>query len=865
MKKLKNMKQLFTLIGLCLFGITISISATGQTQDELEKMRQDFENYKKQEEENFRKYVEEQDKAFAEFLKNDWEQFELFKSRKSGRVPGPEKIPSYKPEMNVKPTAVIPIMEIREEDMPEVSKEPPVILEKKPLQVKLPVQEIKKPVLNRKTAIVNYYGKEINIFYDPKLHHNPGESNGPNLISNQFETLSKADYFPLIESLFQIQRQLNLNDWAYLLLVEDLSEQICLSKKEEVLFQWFILLKSGYKTKLAYYNDDISLMIPTENALYGLPYLRVEGTQYYVLNKDMKHIHTYNADYPGSERAFNLNLAQTPNLPMDLEYRTFNANTDSELKIAFNKNLKSFYNDFPQSEISVFFHSALNPVTKESLTEYFNPLINEKTELEAVNEILHFIQHSFDYQTDQEQFGYEKFFFPDELFMYPAADCEDRSVLFAFLVEELLGLEVIGLDYPGHIATAVHFNEKTEGRYIETNGKRYTICDPTFIGAPAGACMPQYANSHAAIIPLKTRKNLEQIAEPLWADIYEQGGYRNNVDQIAAEDINGNIYLCGSFNKTMNLSGQKIISEKARSGFVACYSPESRLQWLIKVDNTDYVSPENLIPDENDGIILTGKTHQGDETTQFISRIDASQNLQWFVKFDAEKDKKVSGYVDFYIRPDGTLKEKENMNDMSVDESSAISFLPDGTIRLNAYIPAPVFANKATTMSAIEMAKLWKNRSLQYEKNMCHPSVSGIMAFFNTLEEYMLKVNGKQISATLNAFNPNFMVENAQINENMKKISTISLDHGILSISTVNNESIRLGDIIIHDNARFRIHNYQTGNLKLTVINGVEYKSIIRKFDINYLKVFRVNGDILIDYGKKHDQRIISTKPDIVN
>ena len=78
--------------------------------------------------------------------------------------------------------------------------------------------------------------------------------------------------------------------------------------------------------------------------------------------------------------------------------------------------------------------------------------------MDAVNVLLRFVQTGFSYLTDSEQFGREKFMFPEETLSYPYSDCEDRSFLFAYLVSSLLGLDVIGLDYPGHVATAVKFS-----------------------------------------------------------------------------------------------------------------------------------------------------------------------------------------------------------------------------------------------------------------------------------------------------------------------------------------------------------------------------------------------------------------------
>ena len=116
---------------------------------------------------------------------------------------------------------------------------------------------------------------------------------------------------------------------------------------------------------------------------------------------------------------------------------------------------------------------------------------------------MNFVQTAFQYQTDQEQFGYERPLFGDETFYYPYSDCEDRSILFSILVRELLGLDIVLLHYPHHLATAVNFgDEEVYGSYFSINGQKYVISDPTYINAPVGECMPQFQNSSAEIVKI---------------------------------------------------------------------------------------------------------------------------------------------------------------------------------------------------------------------------------------------------------------------------------------------------------------------------------------------------------------------------
>lgn len=42
-----------------------------------------------------------------------------------------------------------------------------------------------------------------------------------------------------------------------------------------------------------------------------------------------------------------------------------------------------------------------------------------------------------------------------------------------------------------------------DGNYIKFNGKRLAICDPTYIGAPVEATMPDMDNKTAKVIVVK--------------------------------------------------------------------------------------------------------------------------------------------------------------------------------------------------------------------------------------------------------------------------------------------------------------------------------------------------------------------------
>ena len=87
----------------------------------------------------------------------------------------------------------------------------------------------------------------------------------------------------------------------------------------------------------------------------------------------------------------------------------------------------------------------------------------------------------------------------DEFFFYPASDCDDRAILFAYISGVRLHNKTIGLNYTEHVADAVLILNK-KGDYVIYKDEAYFVCDLTYIGADIGESMPKFKKLSAAII-----------------------------------------------------------------------------------------------------------------------------------------------------------------------------------------------------------------------------------------------------------------------------------------------------------------------------------------------------------------------------
>jgi hypothetical protein len=146
-----------------------------------------------------------------------------------------------------------------------------------------------------------------------------------------------------------------------------------------------------------------------------------------------------------------------------------------------------FYTSYPTSAINgdfmtrwaMYAQTPMEALTREPLYEQLKKYIAGKSQIQAANILLNFVQTGLVYKYDDEVWGEDRAFFGEESLYYPYCDCEDRSILFSHLVRDLLGLEV-GLVYtPGHLFTVVNFTEPTSGTYMMVGNKKFTVCEPT--------------------------------------------------------------------------------------------------------------------------------------------------------------------------------------------------------------------------------------------------------------------------------------------------------------------------------------------------------------------------------------------------
>lgn len=330
-------------------------------------------------------------------------------------------------------------------------------------------------------------------------------------LSKAWKRLSAKEYDVILEDCLAIRKKEGLCDWAYLNMLSDFAKRLLGEGDAATFLTAYLFAQSGYRMRLAKDSGKLRFLFGTDFIVYDRAYFRIGDQYYFVFGEDCQSLKIADIPYPDeaslsfimdNEQHFGGNLSENRKL-VSRRYSVSAESCVSEGQI-------EFFNTYPSAQLgedsmtrwAIYANSPFCETVKAKLYPPLQSMLEGKTDLEATDILLDFVQSAFKYEFDSKIWGTDRIFFAEETLYYPYCDCEDRAILFSRLVRDLLNLKVALVYYPGHLATAVRLPDGAAGDYLSLEDGLYTICDPTFIGAPAGNTMPGMDNTAANIILL---------------------------------------------------------------------------------------------------------------------------------------------------------------------------------------------------------------------------------------------------------------------------------------------------------------------------------------------------------------------------
>lgn len=484
--------------GLPILLAIVSLTANAQV-NEFEKA---YNDYRKQAIKEYADFRDKANKEYADFMRQAW-----------GRYHALPEIPKPKDEPPIPPTPY-PIEDEVEpiKDTPRPYEEVIVITEPEPQPKPIaPIREQPQPV--DKYFDFTFFQTECKVRLDENHRFRLKDCN-VNTLADAWEQLSDEKYNNVIRDCLELRIRHKLCDWAYLLMLQELSDAyLGENTNESALLCAYLYSQSGYQMRLGLANNRLYLLMASKHQIYDSAYWEIDGMYYYPFNCKEQSLEICNASFP-NEQPLSLLVSETPLFAEKITATSRILQSDKYKEVRANvvsdENLMSFFSTYPTSMLddnfctrwSFYANTPISERIKEQLYPSLQKAIQGKSQYDAANMILNFVQTAFVYEYDDKVWGGDRAFFAEESLYYPYCDCEDRSILFSRLIRDLLGLKVLLVYYPGHLATAVCFTESVSGDYILLDNQKYIVCDPTYINAPVGATMPDMDNETAKVILL---------------------------------------------------------------------------------------------------------------------------------------------------------------------------------------------------------------------------------------------------------------------------------------------------------------------------------------------------------------------------
>lgn len=488
------MNKRFLIFSLIVLGVQLPSNA------QITDFQKEFEEFTRQAQQEYEDFRNQANKEYANFMRKAWKTY----------IAKPK---IKKPEEKPIPPKVYPKEEEKEpiKDIPKPYAEVVPVVEPKPQPTPIePIRESPQPV--EKYHKFSFFKTDCRVRLDDNQRFALSNVDRMTLAS-VWEKLASDGYNNLIYDCLAIRDKLRLCDWAYFLMLKDLTDSyLGKGTNESTMLCAYIFAQSGYKMRLGIGTNRLYMMVGSNHLIFNKPYWQIDNDYFYALDCKEQSLDICGASMP-NERSMSLLLND---LPVLAERRGTSRTLQSEAykdivaTLYSDENLVEFFGTYPSSKIgnnvcsrwAIYANTPISESIKKQLYPVLENAIAGKSQKDAANRLLNFVQTAFVYEYDDKVWGSDRAFFAEESLYYPYCDCEDRSILFSRLVRDLMGLKVLLIYYPGHLATAVNFTEPVTGDYISLEGRKFVVCDPTYIGAPVGTTMPNMDNGAAKVIEL---------------------------------------------------------------------------------------------------------------------------------------------------------------------------------------------------------------------------------------------------------------------------------------------------------------------------------------------------------------------------
>lgn len=366
----------------------------------------------------------------------------------------------------------------------------------------------------------DFYGHTTTFTYNSEMQYalNSNIKDMNARITDFEERINKSKPDEIIVSIDKYAADFELDDMGYLLLTKKFIQQTFPHKSDEFkqLLFWSILNKKGYDVLLGYEKNAVTTYGLTNLVAFGTPFVVKNNERYYDLDfkenktRSLTKIYTSHEKRDEKRERIEISYFKPPKLTAHVGNKSYNFNYGNgsyRIQGSINQSLTEYFKDLPIIGIGqIYVNYGFSDQVRETVIHQLKEIVKNKPTFEQLNILLRFVQEAIPYKTDQEFLGKEHYSFPEETLFNSYSDCEDKAMLYAALVKEILGIKAVAIYYKEleHINVALQMSTVTDNYTFKYKGTPYIICEPAAHGFKVGETTEAYIKGLSAknIIPL---------------------------------------------------------------------------------------------------------------------------------------------------------------------------------------------------------------------------------------------------------------------------------------------------------------------------------------------------------------------------
>jgi hypothetical protein len=393
--------------------------------------------------------------------------------------------------------------------------------------------------------------------------------------------------------------------------------------------------------------------------------------------------------------------------------------------------------------------------------------------------------------------------------------------------------------------------------------------------------MPGMVNTKAQIIELVNQQNQEEKLASVWEKAAEGGGMKGDNRQNYCIDSDGNLYLTGYFRENAFFGGATLHSANGKNdAFLAKYNAAGNPVWAISGGSDGSSMGYNVTLDQKGNIYVCGifeknisfarvMTLADAGTRVFVAKFDGDGRMVWLNQVAQDTTGTTGDYIfsSSFTTAGKPISAKQFPPDASFSDWG-LSFDDQGNIyytgTYNSTAGMKIDRIKLSFGAEFNVITSLKDEIDKQVAANCEPTIAGLFGALALMNLNRISITGAEIQRAFEKYNPRFKENAPLIFERLGKLKQIKSEDGIVTVLTDGGKPVVIDKLKIFNDTRLKVTPLQTGDTRIDILNGVKVGKAFIWFPLNYVRLYRTNGNVLFDYDSDHSQINMNMKKDIL-